>query len=290
MNTATTATTATTPTRTLFRYEWLRTRSMLAIVTGLAALAILFCAALIAVDWTVFSTLAAGVGIMVVMGFTPVMQIVLAVDYWRSSYGASGYLTQTIPVKGGRIFTVKMLWAVIVTTVSLVVTLILGCVLWAGFAAGNEQVSGLGDMFRELRAALGDSSVPAWLMISVLVGGYLATLVAPVQYYFSISLGKERWLQTLGAGGPVLVFFLLGMVSQVVALVGLFAIPVGVTGDSTGWTLGGYSFLDEISREPGVTSPYESMMPLGFIPPMIILVVLCLWRTVYSWNRKVELE
>ncbi|MGN0095205.1 MAG: hypothetical protein ACI38U_04000 [Corynebacterium sp.] len=290
MTTATTPTTPTTPTRTLFRYEWLRTRSMLAVVLGLAVLAILLCTALIAVDWTVFSTLAAGVGIMVVMGFTPVMQIVLAVDYWRSSYGASGYLTQTIPVKGSRIFTVKMLWAVVVTTVSLMVTVLLGCLLWLGFSAGNEQVTGLGEMFRELRTAVSDSGVPAWLMVSVLVGGYLATLTGPVQYYFSISLGKERWLQTLGAGGPVLVFFLLGMVSQVVALIGLFAIPVGITGDTSGWTLGGYSLLDEIGRDPGTTSSYDSMMPLGFIPPMVILMLLCLWRTVYSWNRKVELE
>ncbi|WP_420099019.1 hypothetical protein [Corynebacterium sp.] len=277
-------------TSTLFRYEWLRARSLLAIVTGLAALAILLCTALIAVDWTVFSTLAAGIGIMIVMGFTPVMQIVLAVDYWRSSYGASGYLTQTIPVKGSRIFTVKMLWAVIVTTVSLVVTVVLACVLWAGFAAGNEQVVGLGEMFRELRTALADSDMPAWLIVGVLVGGYLATLVAPVQYYFSISVGKERWLQTLGAGGPVLVFFLLGMVSQVVALIGLFAIPVGLHGDASGWTLGAFNFLDEVARDPGTTSAYDSTMPLGFVPLMAVLTLLCLWRTAYSWNRKVELE
>lgn len=277
-------------TSTLFRYEWLRTRSLLAIVTGMAALAILLCTALIAVDWTVFSTLAAGIGIMIVMGFTPVMQIVLAVDYWRSSYGASSYLTQTIPVKGGRIFVVKMLWAAIVTTVSLVVTVVLACVLWAGFAAGNEQVVGLGEMFRELRAALADSDMPAWLIVGVLVGGYLATLVAPVQYYFSISVGKERWLQTLGAGGPVLVFFLLGMVSQVVALIGLFAIPVGLHGDGSGWTLGRYSLLDDIAVDPGAVEVNVAEIPLGFIIPMVILTLLCLWRTAYSWNRKVELE
>ncbi|WP_291479230.1 hypothetical protein [Corynebacterium sp.] len=290
MTTATDVATPVTPTRTLLRYEWLRTRGLLAVVLGLAALAVLFCTVLLVLDWTVFSTLAAAVGMMVVMGFTPVMQIVLAVDYWRSSYGASGYLTQTIPAKGGRIFAVKMLWAVVVTTASLVVTALLGCVLWTGFAAGNEQIAGLGEMLGELRTALRDSSAPGWLIAGGLVGGYLATLVAPVQYYFSISVGKERRLQTLGAGGPVLVFLLLGMVSQLVAVVGMFAVPVGITGDTTGWSLSGHSFLDEISRQPTAASPYESVMPLGFIPPMVVLVLFCLWRTAYSWNRKVELE
>lgn len=282
--------TPTTPTSTLFRYEWLRTRSLLGVTTGLATLGVLLCSVLTWLDWTLFGPLAAAVGMMLVMVFTPVMQIVLTVDYWRSSYGATGYLTQTLPVKGSRILTVKLLWAALVSTVSLVVTVLLGCVLYTGFSVRDPQITGLGEMLDEFWTALGDSGVPAWLIIGVIVAGYLAMLSAPVQYYFSISVGKERWLQTLGPGGPVLVFFLLGMVAQVVALIGLFAIPVGLSGDASGWTLGSYSLLDEIDTTPGVSGPYDSAMPLGFVPPMAILMLVCLWRTYYSWNRKIELE
>lgn len=281
--------TATTPTATLFRYEWLRTRGMLAVLTGLAAMAVLACTALILADWTVFSTLASGISILVVMAFTPVMQIALAVDYWRSSYGGTGYLTQTLPVKGGRILSVKLLWTVLVTTVSLLVSIVFAAVLYAGFAAGDEQIMGLWDSLREIWRATGDSEVPAWMLVGGLVLGYLAYLTAPVTYYFSISLGKERWLQTLGAGGPVLVFIVLGMVSQVVALIGLFAIPLGIRGDEAGWSFGNYSLLDEVTRDPGMVST-SAQMPLGFVVPMAALMLLCLWRTYHSWNRRIELE
>ncbi|MGP9724437.1 hypothetical protein ACT3SZ_10545 [Corynebacterium sp. AOP40-9SA-29] len=286
MSTATT----TTPTSTLFRYEWLRTRSLLGIANGLATLGVLLCSVLTFMDWTLFSPLAAAFGMMLVMAFTPVVQILLAVDYWRSSYGATGYLTQTLPVKGSRILTVKLLWAALVSTVSLVVTVLLGCVLYTGFSIRDPKIAGLGEMLDEFWAAFGDSGLPAWLIIGVIVAGYLAMLSAPVQYYFSISVGKERWLQTLGPGGPVLVFFLLGMVAQAVALIGLFVIPVGLSENASGWTLGNYSLLDEINTSPDVYDPYDSPMPLGFVPSMAILVLVCLWRTYYSWNRKIELE
>lgn len=292
MSTATAATpaTATTSTGTLVRYEWRRTRGLLGVLTGLATMGVLICTALVMADWTLFSTLASGIGIMLVMAFTPGMQIALAVDYWRSSYGATAYLTHTLPVKGGRIFAVKMLWAVVVTTVSLLITFLLGCVLYAGFATGHEQITGLGQMFGELGDAVRTSGIPAWMLTGGLVLGYLACMVAPVQYYFAISLGKERRLQTMGAGGPVLVFIVLMMVSQVVALVGMFLIPLGVTGDGTGWTLGTYSLLDEMNRDYVGNPHYNATMPLGFVPPLAVLVLLCLWRTVHSWNRRIELE
>lgn len=45
--------------------------------------------------------------------------------------------------------------------------------------------------------------------------------------------------------------------------------------------------LGEVLADP--TSSGGDLLPLGFIPPLVLVTVFCLWRTVRSWNLHVSL-
>jgi len=46
----------------------------------------------------------------------------------------------------------------------------------------------------------------------------------------------------------------------------------------------GTNFADAFAGEGN-----DDVMPLGFLPVLVLVAAVCLWRTHYSWNRKVSL-
>src|SRR5699024_5623773 len=85
----------------LLTHEWRRTRSMVGAATGIALLVVAAAALLVAPGWPGLSLLGVLLGAAALGGYVPVLQVLLAVDYWRSSYGRIGYFTQTLPIRGG---------------------------------------------------------------------------------------------------------------------------------------------------------------------------------------------
>lgn len=271
---------------TLLTHEWLRTRSLLLTVAGLAALVAAAGALLAATGWAVLAGIGAVVAVGAAICLVPAVQVALAVDYWRSSYGRVGYYTQTLPLRGATIYRAKLLWAWAASVAAVVATGALLAATWPAVARGTGMPERnpfvlVADTWAAATGAAGTG--PVLLLLAVALA---LVLVWPVQYFFAASFGSETPRNRLGAGGPVVTWVVLYLVVQLVTVVGLFAVPYAV-GPVGADGLGVVPF--HAWRELRAGTGSQDVFPLGVVPPLLLVGVACAWRTVRSWDRKVSL-
>lgn len=273
-------------TGTLLKHEWLRTRGALGMFFGVTVLVGLLGSLLGVTGWPVLSLLGLVLGFLAVMVLVPGAQLLLAADYWRSGYGRTGYFTHSIPVRGSTIFAAKLIWAFLASLVGLVFTLALGWVVWwaasvdSGLAAPTFAV--IGDVLASVGAL-----VPAWMIIVAVLLLPIWLAGTTVYYYFSVSIGHESRLASLGAGGPIVVFVILYICTQVLTFLSMVLIPFGLGVEGDRLALVSFDVLGEMTLG---ASGGGDVMPVGFVASLVVLTVLCVWRTARSWNRKVALR
>lgn len=269
---------------TLIRHEILRTRKWLAIIFGAATLLTLVGTLIAYTPWKIVQVLGLLLAVVAVGAFLYVVQVALAFDYWRSSYSRTGYFTQAIPAKGSAIYGAKLLWGSIATVVALLWTVLLIVpVVFAGAHATEEELTWV-RFVDGLKTGFAAAPAGVWtllvLAVIVLAVGGLA------QFYFAASIGSESRINRLGIGGPILVYFGLYLILQVLLFVGIVAIPFGllVSSGGNGLELVSVDFLDQIA-----TGANSDVVPIGFLPVLLLTMGLLIWRTVVSWNRKISL-
>lgn len=272
-------------TTTLLKHEWLRTRGTLALVAVVATVLVGLGSALAATRWTLISTVGAYAVMVTLSALVPAVQLLLAVDYWRSSYGRIGYFTQTLPVPGPRIYRAKLLWAWLATLGSVLLAAALAALAWPGVARGMgyaelNPFAALADVWAGLT-----QTVPVWqILVGAGLGLALGVLIWPVQYYFAASIGSEEPLNRLGVGGPVLMWVVVYLASNLLTLVGLLAVPLAIGAVDGGLGVISYSpFAELTSADP------QDAVPLGIIPALLVVAGVCLWRTARSWRSRVSL-
>lgn len=271
-------------TTTLLKHEWLRTRGMLGALVGIMSLLILLGAMLSMTGWVLLSALGVALAVVAVLALVPVVQLALAVDYWRVGYGRIGYFTQTLPVRGSTIFWAKFLWAMIVSMVALVASVVLGLFTWWAVSVQFGVMSPTSGVLGDIWGTVTDVA-PAW----AIAGGillFLASFLAwPVYYFYSASVGSERRFAALGIGGPIVVFVLLYIAMQILSFVGMVLVPIGLDVSDSQLALVSFNVLDQMT----VNADASDAMPLGYLVPLTLVGVYCLWRTARSWNHKVSL-
>lgn len=271
---------------TLLKHEWFGTRALLGIIMAAAPLLAGLGTLLTATGWPLISPLGTLLALLSITGLIPVLQLALAVTYWRSSYSRIGYFTQALPLRGSSIYWAKLIWTVIVTLVGLIITIGLALLFWPVAASQIGAERNPFTIIGQLWSTLQELSSP-WTL-GLIIGLLLVMLLIwPVHYFFAASIGSEAPLNRLGLGGPILVYLGLYMVMQIAAFVGLFALPwgVGVTDGSLG--IVSFNFIDQLEPTIGVST--TEVMPIGFLPAIILVTLICLWRTNRSWNHKVSL-
>lgn len=270
---------------TLFKHEYLRTRTLLGLLLGGGLAVVAVSTLLVLTGWPVLSSLGVMVGLILIAVMLPATQIALAVDYWRSSYRQLGYFTQSIPVKGSTIFWAKMLWAWIASLAALVVTAAALALFWTAFGpivglSANPFVV-LGDGFEFV-----SQYVSGGMLAALIVAFIMLMLVWPVQYFFCASIGSETPLNRFGIGGPIIVLVAFYFVTQILTALGIVLLPLGLGIDGGSLAVVGFetNFADAFAGEGN-----DDVMPIGFLPVLALVAAACLWRTHYSWNRKVSL-
>lgn len=272
-------------TTTLLKHEWLRTRGVLGMFSGIVTLVVI-AGALLSTLGSVLAVLGLIVAILGLFILIPGTQLLLAADYWRSGYGRTGYFTQSIPVRGSTIFWAKLAWVMIASLAATVLTGVLGLFGWWMLSVRQTFDTPSPAVLGDVWATITDAA-PLWMIVA---GGLLvlaSVLYWPIQYCFAISFGHERRLAGLGAAGPIVVYVALYVITQVAIFVGMVLIPLGVGAEGGRLTLVSFNVLDEMSAGVGASG---DVMPLGFIVMMLLLGVFCLWRTARSWNHKVALR
>ncbi|MGC5076405.1 hypothetical protein [Agrococcus sp. DT81.2] len=270
---------------TLIKHEVIRTRALLLTIAGAASAVGVVGALTAATGWPVLSQFGVLLGLAGTFGLVPALQLAQAVDYWRSSYGRIGYFTQTLPVRGSRIYWAKVVWGAVVLVAGLAGTLAIGLVVWFGTAAqvGLEPLDIfplVGDALAlAFKASPWLTAVAAPVLLLLLYGLNTVTLLS------AASLGSEQRMHRLGLGGPVLVWFALHTATQLVMLVMILAIPFGL-----GITTSGELELLPVDMLTAMLQDIDlQLMPIGFVPALLVLVPLMVWRTARSWNSKVSL-
>lgn len=270
--------------RTLFVHEFLRTRGMLGVLLAAATAFVVVGSLLVLTGWPALATIGLIAGILAVGALLPLAQLGLAVDYWRSAYGRTGYLTQTLPVAGSTIYGARLLYGAVVTAAlglwSVVLGLLMAYVVARPATPPGESTFGflMAGLREEMPLVSPAVGIGFALLIFVFAWGYLT------QYYFAASIGSESPLGRFGAFGPILVWFGLYLVFQVVLFVGIVAVPFGI--GSVGGSLGIVPVDLWAAMRTGAS---PDVMPLGFVPAFLLLTAALIWRTAHSWSRKVSL-
>ncbi|GAA4906496.1 hypothetical protein GCM10025789_27360 [Tessaracoccus lubricantis] len=245
------------------------------LVVGLATLA----AVLLPAPLNSLFTVLGAIGTFAVPTVIPVW---LGIDFYRSSYTKTGYLTRALPVKGSTIYWVKLLYAYVLSLVALVVSLGLGYVAAIGFTVvGGGTVGDLNQGVSDTLAMIGDV-LPGWAVAACLVLVLLWPFVWLASYYFAAAIGSEAWSSKMGVGGPILVWFLFYTASQVAGLLGAF-IPLYLVFTEAGVEL-------EVGVVNIFTTEAQNLLPVGVFLMMYVLTAVAIaWASV-SFDKKVELR
>lgn len=270
---------------TLMKHEWLRTRGLLGTVGAIVLLLVAAGTALTATGWPGISLIGMLMVVVPLCGLIPALQIILTIHYWQSSYSRTGYFTQSLPVRGPTIYAAKLLWALLISLAGLLASVGLLLAAWpvlAGQLGADRNPFTVIQQMWSAGAAV--TSTPLLLAGIVVFVGML--LVWPIQYFFAASVGSETPLNRLGLGGPVVVFLGLYLASQILIFLGIAALPWGIAMVDGSLGVVHWSVFGEIAA--GTTST-DDIMPIGFLPVILLVTLACLVRSVHSWRSKVSL-
>ncbi|AVZ39840.1 MULTISPECIES: hypothetical protein [unclassified Dietzia] len=273
-------------TTTLLKHEWLRTRGALGTTLGMITLIGVLGSLLGAAGWPLLSQFGMALGVLAAIVAVPAVQLTLAADYWRTGYGRTGYFTHSIPVRGSTIFWVRLAWAMIASLAALVLTAGLALLAWWAAALHSGITSPSSSVLSDTWTTV-TTAAPPWMIAAGLIVGLSSFLIWPVYYYFAVSVGHERRLAALGAGGPVVVFVVIYVATQVLSLLAMIALPFGVA-MGAGNTLE-FVRVDVLGELAAGAAAQNDVMPVGFLAASAVLAVYCLWRTARSWDHKVAL-
>jgi hypothetical protein len=260
----------------LMKHEFLRTRGPLGLS---AAIALLVCAVAygLALISPVVATFPFGIALAISLVFTFGVQLYLAIEFYRSSFGRRGYFTHTLPVRGSTLVGTKLAYAMLVTLAAVLWTIVLLLICLATavelrMITYDAFWSGLGDLFGTSRWFL-------WFLALNIVGLLISTIV---QYYFSVAVGSEAWINKTGGMGPVVTFLIVYAAFQVVALVAFLLPPTfDPFTESWRWSMPLLDMIDD---------PEQMGIPLSVFWVSYVLSAVMIWRTVVSVGRKLELR
>lgn len=266
---------------TLFKHELRRTLRWFLLV-ALVGVAVTGFSTLLAVLLPsslggLFSVLAV-IGAGAVPGVVPLW---LGIDFYRSSYSKTGYLTRALPVPGTTIFWVKFANAYLLSLLATVVGVGLG--YWAGFAFTAVGGGTLADHNRAVAQFwVSVTAAPWWVVVLVALFVALMPLQWLASYFLAATVGSEAWSSKLGLGGPIIVWFVFYFASQAVGMLGAL-IPVQlVIGD--GSVALRTQFINIFSMDS------QNVVPIGvFIAIFTLSVAAIVWASV-SFDRLVELR
>ncbi|MBP6684116.1 MAG: hypothetical protein KA158_01735 [Leucobacter sp.] len=271
---------------TLFAQEFRTTKRTLLPAVGIMLLAIIAFFAIAALRVPFIGGLSFGLGIGVTLVFTLVVLAVLVANYWRTMYGAEGYFTMTLPVRGRAIYAAKVLHGLVVGLAALLITL--GGLVLAAIAFALMKGQGAFGFLREALTTLDPQM--AWFIGGALV---LQLVFAVIAGATAMSVGAEARFNHLGFGAPVIGTIVLYFVMQIVNLAGLLFIPIGIrmTGPDVGSLVAEGMLTDFMAAvaDPAANST-PSVLGLGVVIMPLIAAALLAWWGARSVDRRTSLR
>ena len=202
----------------------------------------------------------------------------VGIEYWASMYGARGYLTMSLPVRGRVIFAAKTLYAVIAVLASAVVATL----LMIGWFAAYAHLLGM---------TLGDFIEPVRQMINIVGTGMLVfygltmvegVVMTIIEVAAVMSIGAQGRWNRLGFGAPAVGLVILYTVNQLMALVATMLLPLSL--DVTSGRIVTRMMLPQFS-EAIRTNQEPQLVGIGSPVAALILVAILVWWAVRAIER-----
>ena len=207
-----------------------------------------------------------------------VVSVQAGIEYWTSMYGARGYLTMSLPVKGRSVFAAKTLYAVIAVLASAAVATLLGIGWLASYAylLGTTLEQFL-EPVRQMISMVG-TGVLTFYGLTVVEG--IVVMIIEVAAVMSIG-AQGRW-NRLGFGAPAVGFIVLYAVNQIVALIATMLLPLSF--DVTSGRIVARMMLPQfIEAVQGGQEPH--LVGIGSVVAAPIMAAALAWWAVHAIER-----
>src|SRR5699024_4790718 len=143
-----------------------------------------------------------------------------AIDFYQSSYGSGAMLTHLLPISGRKLFWTKLLYAVLITILTGIVSL---AIILLQVRLGMPAVDlNLTEAYTELQQIFTTPGICAAIVFFAI----WMLLVPLVSMFPSVVIGSGGWARRLSFGGPIIVFMGYYLVMQLVGVASLFMPPV----------------------------------------------------------------
>lgn len=218
-------------------------------------------------------------GAFVALGAIPaVVSVQVGIEYWASMYGARGYLTMSLPVRGRVIFAAKTLYAVIAVLASAAVAMLLGVGWFASFA--HLLGVTLEEFLQPVRQMISEMGTGTVLFCGlVLVESYVLVVIEVAAV---MSIGAQGRWNRLGFGAPAIGLVILYAVNQVVALAATLLLPLSL--DMTSGRIVGRMMLPQfIEAVRADQDPH--LVGIGTALAAPILAAILVWWAVRAIER-----
>lgn len=270
-------------TSTLFRHELLRTWRWILIAILAAVMVVGISVGGSLVFGGPIRTLLSTISLIVSIGFMYAMPLLISLDFYRSCYSKTGYFTASIPARSTTIYLVKAAYAYVVTLVGFLIGagLTVAALVASGAAQGvspRETMKGLLDGLSVV------TSLPAGVLIVMVLALLLFPVVAIAPYFFAATVGSEAWISRSGFGGVVLVWFLYYLGSQIVTMVSIF-IPPSLDLLALPELKLDFSPLALVQSGNDV-----SLLPIALIVVVFVMPIVAMWWAKVSYARRLELR
>ncbi len=205
-------------------------------IAALITFAIMMLGYYIDVEWLSWLPAVATL-VMIAIAFISLVVTFIGViaNFSKTLYGPQGYLSFTLPVSSSALLAAKAIvsffWMLISYIIS--IAILFGVYMYALSIVGEdnvEMIKMLLNMFSTLPSDAAIKQLVILLVLSVFI--QLAFLIA--ELFFAITFANTRVLQKLGAAGPILVFFAVFVVSQILLVLFTTHAPIIVTPDESG--------------------------------------------------------
>ena len=244
---------------------------------------------------TFLAGLSLGLIFMGVLAQNIIVWILLIVRYYRTMYGAEGYLSHTLPLKSCLLFWSKFCSSAVWIFLSVLFSTVLSAGLVWFFARQNGADARELSEWIDRALYLSGLSPSLWQMVLLVTGVlFTSSLGSLILFFFAVTMGSTPPFQFMGIGGPVVMYLILYVAQQILGVVTMLFTPFGIrieglnpsASEPARWSIVFESFVSSVKNAAG-KMPY---IPLGSYCILTVISVGLLFPTLYLVKKKTSLR
>lgn len=191
------------------------------------------------------------VALMLISVIAVIITLVAVISgFYKSLYGAQGYLSFTLPVKSGELLASKALVSFVWILLSYIiaVSIWIGIYFYAAAKIGQDRITAIKELMKAFQGIPGEKAIKQMLIfLGIMVFVQITVLIS--QIYFSITLANTRVFQKYGMITALFIFFAVYIVMQILAMLLTTYVPVTLSATQDGLAV---SFSNNMMSMDGI--------------------------------------